>query len=114
MDADPSTPGTLARFAAVAAAVAAVSGKLEKRRLLAAFFLELPDADLYWAAIYFTGAAFPRGAGKVMQVGFAALQAATLAVTGAAPERWAEAYLRWSDVGDTVAALYADRPTPNT
>lgn len=104
-------PGTLTRFAEVADAIRAASGKLEKIRLLAEFFRELSDADLYWAALFFTGAAFPPGSGRVVQVGFASLQAATLAVTGAPVEAFGEEYLRWSDVGDTVAALYADRRT---
>jgi len=101
--------GTLSRFAETADAIRAAGGKLEKTRLLAAFFRELPDEDLYWAAVYFTGSAFPRGSGLVMQLGFAVLQAAALAVTGADPEAYGAEYLRWSDVGDTAAVFFADR-----
>src|SRR5262249_54214599 len=104
----PAVTGTLRQFAAVADAIAATSGKLEKTRLLAEFFRALPDEGPYWAAVSSTGAAFPRTAGKVVQVGFAALQAAALAVTGAPPERFAEEYLRWSDVGDTVGVLFKE------
>lgn len=104
-----SGTASLASFAATAATIAAVSGKLEKTRLLAEYLGGLPDSDLYWATIYFTGAAFPRTAGKVAQVGFAQLQAATLAVTGADPEAFHTEFLRWSDVGDTVASLYGER-----
>lgn len=102
-------PGSLTRFAEVADAIAGASGKLEKTRLLAELFRELSDDDLYPAVLYFTGAAFARSSGRVLQVGFAALQAATLAVAGADPEEFAREFLRWSDVGDTVAALYGDR-----
>lgn len=101
-------PGTLTRFAEVADAIRAASGKLEKTRLLAEFFRELTDEDLYWAAIFFTGAAFPPGSGRVVQVGFASLQAAAAAVSGASAEAFQEGYLRWSDVGDTVAELYGE------
>lgn len=101
-------PGTLTRFAEVADAIRAASGKLEKTRLLAEFFRELSDEELYWAAIFFTGAAFPPGSGRVVQVGFAALQAAAVAVSGASAEAFHEGYLRWSDVGDTVAELYGE------
>jgi DNA ligase-1 len=104
--------GTLGEFAAVADAIKASPGKLEKTRLLAEFFRTLPDDDLYWAAVYFTGAAFSRSSGKVMQVGFASLQAATLAVTGQSGEAFGQEYLRWSDVGDTVATLYGERTSP--
>jgi DNA ligase-1 len=101
-------PGTLTRFAEVADAIRAASGKLEKTRLLAEFFRELSDEELYWAAIFFTGAAFPPGSGRVVQVGFAALQAAAVAVSDASVEAFSEGYLRWSDVGDTVAELYGE------
>jgi len=99
---------TLSRFAEVADAIAAASGKLEKTRLLADFLHGLSDDDLYWAAVYFTGAAFPRGSGKVVQAGYAALQSATLAVTGATEEQFHAEFLRWSDAGDTVGTLYGD------
>ena len=102
-------PATLPRFAEVADAIRAAPGKLEKTRLLAELFRELDDDDLYHAAIFFTGAAFGGGTGKVIQVGFAALQAAALAVSGGTEEQYAGEYLRWSDVGDTIAALYGDR-----
>ena len=59
---------------------AAPPGKLEKARLLAALFRGLEDTDLCVAATYFTGAAFPRHSGRVLQVGFAQLQAAAMAV----------------------------------
>jgi DNA ligase-1 len=101
--------GTLLRFAETADAIAAVSGKLEKVRLLAEFFRSLDDRDLYWAAVYFTGAVFPRGSGKTVQAGYAALQSATLAVSGANSDQFAAEFLRWSDLGDTVGALYGDR-----
>jgi DNA ligase-1 len=106
--------GTLSRFVQVAEGIRETSAKLEKTRLLAALFRELDDDDLYWAAVYFTGAAFPPGSGKVMQAGFAQLQAATLAVTGASAEAFAAEFLRWSDIGDTVAVLFGERETPYT
>jgi DNA ligase-1 len=101
--------GSLAQFVRVARAISATGSKLEKIRLLAEFFRSLPEQDLYWAVVYFTGTAFPRSTGKVMQVGFAALQAAALAVTGATREEFAEVYLRWSDLGDAISELYAQR-----
>jgi DNA ligase-1 len=101
--------GTLHRLTEVADSIKAAGGKLEKTRLLADFFRSLPDDDLYWAAVYFTGVAFPRNSGKVLQVGYAQLQAAALAVTGAAPDAFGQAYLRWSDVGDALAELFRPR-----
>ncbi len=104
-----SMVSTLRQFVETAEAVRGTSSKLEKTRLLAGYFRSLPEEDLYWAAVFFTGSAFPRTSARTMQLGFAALQAATLAVTGCAPEDFGREYLRWSDVGDTVAALYSGR-----
>jgi ATP-dependent DNA ligase len=104
--------GTLKQFARVADQIRGSTGKLEKTRLLADFFRVLPDEDLYWAAVYYTGAAFARSSGKVMQVGFASLQSAAMAVAGVDVERFATEYLRWSDVGDTVAVLFDGRESP--
>jgi DNA ligase 1 len=101
--------GTLHRFATAADAIRAAAGKLEKTRLLAEFFGSLADDDLYWAAVYFTGVAFPRSSGRVLQAGFAQLQAVTTAITGADAGAFGKEYLRWSDVGETVAALYGSR-----
>lgn len=101
--------GTLARFAAVADEIKSVSGKLEKTRLLAEFLQSLSDEDLYWAALFFTGTTFARGSGKVVQTGFASVQAAAQAVTGAGAETFGEEYLRWSDLGDTLGVLFQGR-----
>ncbi len=103
-------PGSFHQFTQVADQIREARGKLEKTRLLAEFFRELDDADLPWACIYFTGAAFPRNSGRVVQAGFAQLQAGALAVSGAALEEWHAEYLRWSDVGDTIGVLLAGRP----
>jgi DNA ligase 1 len=101
--------GTLAQFAETADAIRAAPGKLEKTRLLAGFFQSLDDADLYWAAVYFTGAAFARGSGKIVQTGFASIHGAVMAVTGVEAEAFGLEYLKWSDMGDTIGALYGER-----
>jgi DNA ligase-1 len=103
----------VAGFAATAAAIAGVTGKLEKTRLLAEYLRSLPDSDLYWATLFFTGSAFSRTSGRVAQVGFAQLQAATQAITGVDGETFHAEFLRWSDMGDTVAALYGDESHPS-
>src|SRR5438552_1092340 len=97
---------SLHRFVRTAEAIRASSGKLEKTRLLTEFLRSLPDEELYPAVHYFTGAAFARSSGRVLQVGYAQIQSAVLAVTGAPLDAFGEQYLRWSDVGDAVAALF--------
>ncbi len=101
--------GTLRDLTEVGDAIAASPGKLEKVRLLAEFLQVLSDADLYWGTLYFTGAAFAPGSGKVTQVGFASLQAAVMTVSGCYEETFGREYLKWSDLGDTAAALLGDR-----
>lgn len=101
--------GTLARFTTVADAIKSVSGKLEKTRLLAEFFRSLSDEDLYWAALFFTGSTFARSSGKVVQTGFASVQAAAQAITGVDAEAFGAEYLRWSDLGDTLGVLFEGR-----
>ena len=97
---------TLRRFAETADRIAGPSGKLEKVRLLAEFFRSLPDEDLARAALYFTGSPFPRGSGTVLGVGFAAMQAAALTVTGVDPAAFHAEYLRWSDLGDALRGIF--------
>lgn len=101
--------GTLKDFTRVADAIRGVGGKLEKTRLLAGFLAGLPDDDLYWATIYFTGAAFARSSGRVVQTGFASVQAAITHLAGVTPERFGEEFLTWSDLGDTAGVLFQGR-----
>ncbi|MFN3653345.1 MAG: ATP-dependent DNA ligase [Armatimonadota bacterium] len=104
--------GTVRRFAEVAEQVRAASGKLEKTRLVAELLRELPDDDLRAAVLFFSGSPFPRSSGRTMQVGFAALQSAALAVSGRTAEELHAAYLRWSDVGDALRELFGERRPP--
>lgn len=101
--------GTLREFTQVADAIRAVSGKLEKTRLLSDLLAALPDDDLYWAAIYFTGSAFARNSGRVVQTGFASVQSALMSLAGVTPERFGEEFLKWSDLGDTAGVLFQGR-----
>lgn len=104
---------TFQEMTRVADAIAATASKLEKTRLLAGLLSDLPDDDLYWATLFFTGNAFAPGSGRVMQVGFAVLQGAIQSVTGAEEQTFAQEYLKWSDVGDTARALYAEPVPPS-
>jgi DNA ligase-1 len=99
------------RFAATAEAIAATTSKLEKRRLLADYLRSLDESNLYWAVTFFSGLTFPRASGRVVQLGFAALRAAAATALGL-PDGSAfdRAYLTHSDVGDSLAQLFADQP----
>src|SRR5437868_15479801 len=97
-------------FSATAEAIAATTGKLEKRRLLADYLRSLPESDLYWAVTYFSGLTFPRASGRVVQLGYAAIRAAAAAALELSDASMFDAaYLTHSDVGDVLAQLFADR-----
>jgi DNA ligase-1 len=104
--------GTLAQFASTAERIRAARGKSEKVRLLAAFLSSLPESDLYRAVLFSTGAVVPRGAGKTLQVGYAAIAAAAGAAAGGAADLTA-AYQRWGDLGDAVADVLPRRDVPS-
>jgi DNA ligase-1 len=99
------------QFAATAEAIAATTSKLEKRRLLASYLRALEESDLYWAVTFFSGLSFPRASGRVVQLGYAALRSAATAALGL-PDASAfeRGYLTHSDVGDTLAGLFATQP----
>lgn len=101
------TPASdLAELAGVAEAIAETASRLEKRALLAAYFAGLDPADLSAASRFLTGAPFARRSGLVPGVGYAQIRDAVLSVTGLPVEQWEEAYLRWSDLGDTARDLF--------
>jgi DNA ligase-1 len=103
--------GTLNALAEVAADIAATNAKLEKTRLAADFLASLPEEDLAPAALFLTGAVFPSAAGRTLGVGYAQVRAAALAITGAAELDFDRTMLQWSDLGDTLRALWpGDRP----
>ncbi len=102
--------GTLNELAAVAGRIADTNAKLEKTRLAADFLAALPEEDLTPAALFLTGAVFPSASGRTLGVGYAQLRAATLAITGAEELDFDRTMLQWSDLGDTLRAIWpADR-----
>jgi DNA ligase 1 len=103
---------TLEHFAHVAEQVKATPKKLEKIELLRAYFAALDDVAMPLAALYFTGRPFPQSDERKMNLGWSAIRRALLEATGLTEADFRQAYLRFSDSGDTAEALLAGRSQP--
>ena len=90
------------RLAEVLEAVSGTTGKLAKRDLVAEYLKTLTDDELRIACAYMTGAPFPAGDGRALNVGWSAIVDALRAIGGATEEALDQSYLRHGDLG-TVA-----------
>jgi DNA ligase-1 len=107
-----SLPGdSFARWTDAADRIRATTKRLEKLAVLEGYLPTLADDALTIAAHFFSGIVFPRHDQRTTSVGGSILRAALLEVTGASPERLAEAYSRHGDSGDMVGDLLAAQPT---
>ncbi len=109
-------------FCRCAEAVAGVSSRLEKARLLGEYFGSLPDADLKRAALYLGGYRFPLREGRTVNVGGALLFGALhlvsrtdetwlrekLVQTGDGGDLAFEAWERWNDAPQTATWTLGD------
>jgi DNA ligase-1 len=89
-------------FARVGEAIRATTSKLEKTRLLAEYFTGLDDATLPIAAVFFTGRPFADRDQRKLNLGYAVIRDAMLALAQIDDEALGESYLRHSDMGDVM------------
>jgi DNA ligase 1 len=94
------------RFAETATAIAATTRKSEKESILAAYLRSLDDASLERAAVFFTGAAFPRREERVTGVGWATLADGVAAALERTREELGVAARRAGDLGDGLAPFF--------
>jgi len=92
-------------FAAVAEKIGATTRKLEKVDLLKNYFAALAPEALAPAAIAFTGRPFPSSDGRTLNLGWAIIKAALLAISGLSEADYRATYRRYSDTGDTAQAI---------
>ncbi len=95
------------RLAGVLEAVAATPSKLQKIDLLATYLQSLGDDELRIACTYLTGAPFPAGDGRALNVGWSAIADALLEVSGASWDDLDRSYLKHGDLGSVTAELLA-------
>lgn len=95
------------RLADVLEAVSGTTSKLQKTDLLAAYLQTLSDDELQIACTYLTGAPFPAGDGRALNVGWSAIADALLDVSGASPDALDQSYSRYGDLGSVAGELLA-------
>src|SRR5437867_2351467 len=93
------------RLADVLEAVSGTTSKLQKIDLLAAYLQSLTDEELRIACTHLTGAPFPAGDGRALNVGWSAIADAVLDVSGASGEDLDRSYLAHGDLGSVAAEL---------
>lgn len=98
--------GALEEFARVADAVAATTKKLEKARLLGAYFHTLADDDLVRAARYFAGHQFALNDARTTNVGGGMLRDVISEVTGIDVENLRPRYVRLGDSGEVAREAF--------
>jgi ATP-dependent DNA ligase I len=97
-------------LAATLEEVGSISGTLGKIDRLARYLAGLDDADLRRACTFLTGAAFPIGDPRRLQVGWSAIADVLTELTGAGSEELHTVYLAHGDLGVTAGALLERRP----
>jgi DNA ligase-1 len=100
--------GALEAFARIADDVAATTKKLEKARLLGAYFHTLADDDLVRAARYFAGHQFALNDARTTNVGGGMLRDAISEVTGLDVENLRPRYVRLGDSGEVAQEAFAE------
>ena len=93
-------------------AVAATRSRLEKAAHLQILFSHLDDADLARAARYLSGRAFPLSDQRVLNVGYANVRDALLALVPTPEEEYSRLVVRLADMGDVAYELLSRRPDP--
>ncbi len=97
-------------FTVTANAIGCTTKKGEKERILAEYLASLDDASLERAAVWFTGAPFPRREQRVAGAGWSTIAAAVLEASGRTAEDLAAAWPKYADLGDSIADILADTP----
>ncbi len=93
------------KFALLCEAIAASSGKLRKRDLLADYLQSLPEAELRHAAVFLAGRPFPQSDQRVMQAGWALIRRALLKVSRFPEASVREIARRHRDAGKTTTEV---------
>src|SRR6266511_897844 len=105
-----SIQATFLQFAETCAAIGAVSGKLEKVRVLADYLEALDGDELAGVTAWFSGYPFPLSQNKVLQLGWALVRDALCAVANITPAEFRQVYLKHSDGGETAFEILSNNP----
>lgn len=109
----PASAGGFQRFADHCVKIAECSGKLAKTRILAEYFARLNPQELGWVTTWLTGRPFSRTSEKSLQLGWATIRRALVAVTGCTPAALQAVSRRFNDAGLTTQEILQSQPTPS-
>src|SRR4030081_3411918 len=93
-------------------AIRATSSKLEKARLLGAYFASLDDETLPLAAVFFTARPFADRDQRKLNLGYAVIRNAVCEIAGVDEAALGESYMRHSDVGDVIEEVLQGHTHP--
>ncbi len=113
ISAEPGSPiSEFATFAKIGQQLAATTSKLKKVEALSAYFRSLDAAQLPLAARYLTGRAFAQRDPRVMQVGWAVIRRALLAVSRIGEQQLRHLSRLHADTGRTAYETLLEHTTP--
>lgn len=92
-------PSKFSCFVDVCEKVRQTSSKNAKVAAIAEYLAELDDASLPVAVLFFSGAAFPKGSGLALNVGFNTIMRSLSEITRLEPEEIQKIYLKHGDMG---------------
>ncbi|HYF62591.1 MAG TPA: ATP-dependent DNA ligase [Herpetosiphonaceae bacterium] len=95
------------QFAELADRLSQTSGKLDKSARIGEYLAGLRDQDLLLATRYLAGAPFALHDERVLNVGFAQIREAVVAIAGITPHDWDELTVAHGDPGDAAAVALA-------
>jgi DNA ligase-1 len=103
-------------FARTGEAIRATTSKLEKTRLLGAYFAGLDDATLALAAVFLTARPFADRDQRKLNLGYSVIRNAVCALASVDEDALGESYMRHSDVGDVIEEILTGHthPRPTT
>lgn len=102
-------PESLLQLAATGDAIAALTGRLAKIRILAAYFQALDTENLRQAAIWLTGRVFPSSDDAPHGAGWAVVKRALLEASGMPEGDFRQISRRWNDAGRTAGEVLGGR-----
>jgi DNA ligase-1 len=109
-----SPPSEFQQFAEIGQQIAATTSKLKKIEILSAYLRSLDTTQLPIAARYLTGRAFAQGDQRVLQVGWAVIKRALLAVSSIGEQRFRELSRLHADAGRTAYEALLERKRDDT
>jgi len=114
VESPPASPSSeFERFASLGQQIAATTSKLKKIDLLSTYLRSLDAAQLPLAARYLTGRVFAQSDPRVMQVGWAVIRRALIAVSRIGEQQFRNVSRLHADAGRTAYEALLERTDPH-